>query len=346
MSTTALQLERILIPGTSVELYSDTSSGKPRPYVPSLRLQIFNSLHSLSHPGIKATAKLVSQRFVWPAIQECRTWARACQPCQRSKVSRHTITPVGKFTLHSARFLHVHIDIVGPLPSSAGFQYCLTVVDRFTRWPDSFPIPYITAEIVSRALLSGWIARFGCPQTITSDQGRQFESQLFHSLAKMCGIHLSRKTPHHPAANGFVERLHRTLKAAIMCHADEQGTAALPLVLLGIRTTYKEDLQSSAADLVYGESLRVPGELLVPAIPKVEASTFIQQLRRHMDQLRPTPAARHASPATFIHKDLRDSTHVILRQEATRRALEPPYSCPHKVIARTDRTLTIVVRGR
>jgi len=162
----------------------------------------------------------------------------------------------------------------------------------------------------------------------------------------MCGIHLSRTTPHHPAANGLVERLHSTLKAAIMCHAEERWTDALPLVLLGIRTAYKEDLQSSAAELVYGEPLRVPGELLLPAAPRFEASTFIEQLRRHMDQLRPTPAARHASPATFIHKDLRDSTHVFLRQDSIRRALEPPYTGPHKVIARTDKTLTIVVRGR
>jgi hypothetical protein len=151
--------------------------------------------------------------------------------------------------------------------------------------------------------------------------------------------------PHHPAANGLVERLHHTVKVAIMCHADEQWTVAFPLVLLGIRTAYKEDLQSSAAELFYGEPLRVPGELLVPAAPKVEASTFIQLLRRHMDQLQPTPAARHASPATFIHKDLWDSTHVFLRQDDTRRALDPPYSGPQKVIARTDKTLTIVVRG-
>jgi cleavage and polyadenylation specificity factor subunit 1 len=36
----------------------------------------------------------------------------------------------------------------------------------------------------------------------------------------MCGIELSRTTAHHPEANGLVERFHRTLKAAIICHAD------------------------------------------------------------------------------------------------------------------------------
>jgi cleavage and polyadenylation specificity factor subunit 1 len=56
---------------------------------------------------------------VWPDIQkECRTWARACQACQRSKVSRHTVTSLGDFTPPPARFLRVHIDLVGPLPTS------------------------------------------------------------------------------------------------------------------------------------------------------------------------------------------------------------------------------------
>jgi transposase InsO family protein len=153
-------------------------------------------------------------------------------------------------------------------------------MDRCTRCSAIFPHPDIRATTVTRALLSDWIS-----QTITTDQGRQFVSQVFHCLAKLCGLHLYRTSPHHPAANGLVDRLHRTLKAAIMCHADEQWTEDLPLVLHGIRTTYNEDLKLSAAELVYGEPLRVTGKLLAPSAPTVKPSALIQQLRRRMDQL-------------------------------------------------------------
>ena len=114
-------------------------------------------------------------------------------------------------------------------------------------------------------------------------------------------------------------------------------------VLLGLRTAYKEDLHS-AAEMVYGEPVRIAGEILVPVQQQSDPSSFIQQLRHNMNRLRPTPASRHAAPGTFIHKDLVTSTHVFLRQDGTRRSLQPPYSGPYLVVSRTDKTFTILVR--
>jgi hypothetical protein len=131
-----------------------------------------------------------------------------------------------------------------------------------------------------------------------------------------------------------------------MCHADQQWTEALPLVLLGIRTAFKEDLQASVAELVYGEPLRIPGELLTPSANPVDPALLITELRQHMARLRPVPAACHTSPATSVHSDLEKCTHLFLHQDATRRALEPPYSSPYQILSRSDKTLQLLIRGR
>jgi cleavage and polyadenylation specificity factor subunit 1 len=144
-----------------------------------------------------------------------------------------------------------------------------------------------------------------------------------------------------------VERFHRTLKAANMCHADQKWTEALPLVLLGIRTALKEDLEGSGAELVYGEPLRIPGELLTPTANPVNPAHLITELRQHMARLRPVPAARNAYPATFVHSDLEKCTHVFLRHVTTRRPLEPtPYSGPYQALSRREKTPQLLVRGR
>jgi cleavage and polyadenylation specificity factor subunit 1 len=114
----------------------------------------------------------------------------------------------------------------------------------------------------------------------------------------MCGIQLSWTTAYHPAASGLLEPFHRTLKVAIMCHADPQWTEALPLVFRGIRSLFKEDLQASIAELVYGEPLRISGELLTPTSEPVDPAHLITELRQHLAHLRPIPATRHTSPVS------------------------------------------------
>ena len=113
----------------------------------------------------------------------------SCVQCQHLKVHRHTVTPMGFFSPPDARFDHVDIDIVGPLPPATGNMHSQTCVDCFTCWPEVILLSDTSTETVAQAFLLGWIAQFGIPTTLTSDQGGQFESNVWNHLMQLLGIH-------------------------------------------------------------------------------------------------------------------------------------------------------------
>ena len=184
---------------------SQSSAGYSRPIVPTnWSCKVFDLVHGLSHPSIRAARKLTSSKFVWSGLQkQLGIWARQCITCQTSKIQRRIKAPLEKFGVPQQCFDHIHVDHVGPLPPSNGFNHLLTVVDRFSWWSEAIPLNDTTSAGCAQALVTHLAAPFGNPMDISSDRGTQFTSQLWSSIAQLLGTQLHCTTAYHPNLVGW-----------------------------------------------------------------------------------------------------------------------------------------------
>ncbi|XP_046398162.1 uncharacterized protein LOC124164968 [Ischnura elegans] len=277
-------------------------SGCDSAFSVTFRLPEFDSLHQLAHSGIKASTKLVTERFD-----------------------------------------HVHIDIVGPVPVSNGYRYCVTCADRYSRWVEAIPTSDATADTVARKFFRGWISRFDTPLRVTTDQGRQFESALFHRLSVLTGARHLRTTAYHPAANGMVERFQRQLKATITCHESDSWYDTLPAVLLGIRT----GLESRHRRITGEASLRrtsSPSGRVLRSFQNRKRGRVVRReaaLALPTDPTRPRIASRRE--ASICPPGLEVSISCLRENGRHTAPLQPP---PFRVVRRDAKYFVVEMKGK
>ena len=147
----------------------------------------------------------------------------------------------------------------------------------------------------------------------------------------------------------MVKRFHRQLKAAIMAHESPNSwTITLPSVLLSVRSAVKELLGRLAAKMIYGTTLRLPGEFTQKYT--VDAHTNLDnhsdKLRVAMSRLRLCPQRDTHQKNIFQYKEIDTCTHVFLRQIAIALPLTAPYDGSYNFIVRSDRVMKILIKGK
>lgn len=199
------------------------------------------TLHSrLGHPGITRFTHYCRSKNLPYTVSEIRTLTNSCQICQELKPKFYK-PPMGKLIHASRPWERLSIDFIGPMPSNTQNKYLLTIVDEYSRFPFAYPCSRITSDVVIKHLLD-LFSVFGCPSSVHSDRGSQFESREFKNFLLNNGIIKTHTTPYRPQANGQCERVNgliqRTLSLHLKTHGfhENQWEKVLPTALSSIRT--------------------------------------------------------------------------------------------------------------
>ncbi|MCP3871092.1 MAG: DDE-type integrase/transposase/recombinase [Gammaproteobacteria bacterium] len=232
-------------------------------------LRLCHDIPSSGHQGISRTKERIKRYYFWYKMnKDVVEHISKCHECALSKTSNRKLKYPMVQNHAGIPMEKVHIDFLGPLPTSAqGNEYILVMVDSFTKWIECIPLPSQTAEVTARAAVNEFFTRFGYPLQLVSDQGRNFESALFQEMCKLLHIRKSRTTAYRPSANGQAERMNRTLMAAVRCfigQCQEDWDIYVPLIASAMRSAVNRHTGFTPNRLMLGREVNTPAEIMVP----------------------------------------------------------------------------------
>ncbi|CAC5422735.1 unnamed protein product [Mytilus coruscus] len=167
-----------------------------------IKKEIISSCHDTAysgHFGIKKSVQKMKKYFTWYQMtKDVRIHIENCVICTKSK-NRKSKTGLVDYRV-GYPLDRVSIDVIGPLPQTQRRnKYLLVIGDNFTRWMEVYPLPHQKADIVAHKFVMEFITRFGIPLELHSDQGSNFQSELFNAVCGILEITKTRTTPYHPA---------------------------------------------------------------------------------------------------------------------------------------------------
>lgn len=234
----------------------------------TLQNAVLKQLHA-GHPGMQRMKSIARSYVYWPNIDtDIEDFVRKCSDC--AAASKAPVkTTLSSWVIPSQPWTRPHMDYAGPIQGR--YFLTLTAVDAYSKWPEIFATTNSTATTTIRKFHE-CVARFGCPQMIVTDNGTQFDSEIFKQFCGSLGIEHVRTPPYHPQSNGQAERFVDTLKRALSKLGEKNVEEALQTFLQTYRYTPNPTLPNniSPAEALLGRKVRTVFDLMRrPKLPVV-----------------------------------------------------------------------------
>ena len=255
---------------------------------------VLSQLHdsrSGGHLGVNKTYSKINERYFWYKCKsDVKKWCRNCDKCAaRKSPAKLAKSPMQVYNV-GAPMERWAIDVLGPLPrSNSGNLYLLVVGDYFTKWIDAIPIRDQKANTVAKKFVERIVTIFGTPMQLHSDQGTNFESEVFREMCKILGIEKTRTTPHHPQSDGMIERANRTIEnmlSAFVSKNTRDWDEHIYLLMMAYRAAKHESIGISPCKMVFGRDIFLPIDLVLGRTSPVERyneNTYANKLTKTLE---------------------------------------------------------------
>ena len=312
------------------------------------------------HQGYEKTLDKIKRQYMWQGLyKDVRKFINECEECQRSKAGNPTKMPMQISDTPSKPFEKVYLDIVGPLPETAsGNKYILTFEDDLTKFMECVPLQNMEATTVAKAFVERIICRLSIPEKLITDQGTNFQSQLFRECCKLLKIKKIATTAYHPQSNGSLERSHRPLADYLRIFSQKNENAwdeFLATAMFARNSAIHASTKYTPMELLYGFNPEIPNSIKhstplynydnYAGILKYKLQESYQAARANLVQSK--LVARDVYNRSIRENIYKVGDYVRLRNEAKKGKLDWNWSKPYEVIGiNSDVNVTIKIGNK
>ena len=249
--------------------FVDDKSGYTRLVLPEkYRRELVHERHAGKFAGHSNDRKVYDQLkedFWWPSMRsDVRAWCRDCLVCATTRCVPNYKAPLTPIPTTSI-FSRMHVDFLELQLTESGNSSVVVFIDAFSKYCEAFPLENHTSLTLAKVFVTQILCRHGAPQSVMSDRGPEFLSDLFQSVLEVLGVKQLNTAGWHSQSNGQAENMIRTITSMLRKTVENknQWDEQLPFVVLAYNTQKHASAKFSPYEIVYGRQARLPSALLV-----------------------------------------------------------------------------------